>query len=343
MFQIGKYEYLPTKSNFLGQGSFSSVYLGRYIGSTNKFIKKNTQVAIKIIDMSKLKDKSLSILQDEIKIMKIIKQHPHPNIVTCYDIIVSDSITYIILEYCNSGDMRNILINKPIKEIYVKYYFSQLSSGLHYLYSKNILHRDIKPRNILLTDNKKKLKIADFGFAKQTSNYDITNLYDTICGSPLYMAPEIMTKSYNNQTDLWSIGMILYEMLYGFHPLSHCTNLNDLESEMNKELHIPPLNNPNKNISPECLELLKKLLQKDINKRITWADFFNDPWINSIEINKSGTVIETSKSLNSLTDHYISNFINVRSLSTDNIKIINSFLDKIQSDDEDDIFRIEEV
>lgn len=334
MYKIGKYEYGTTESYFLGEGAFSKVYLGIYTGLTNRYIKKGSQVAIKIINNLKLNEKSLKVLEDEILIMNIIKNDPHENIVLCYDIFREDNKTYIVMEYCNSGDMRNILVGKPIKELYVKFYFKQLINGLKYLYDKKILHRDIKPRNILLSDNKKTLKIADFGFAKQSVIYSQDLLYDTICGSPLYMAPEIMTKAYNNQTDLWSVGMILYEMLYGSHPFSHCKNIPELQNEISRELYIPPLNNTNTNVSIECIDLLTKLLQKNVGKRITWDDFFKNNWSQQ----KDTIKLVSSPSLSSSPSGYQ---INVRSLSTDNINIINSFLDKSFPIEDSEIFDFE--
>lgn len=338
MFNIGKYEYRMTESHFLGEGAFSKVYLGIYNGLTNRYIKKNTQVAIKIINTLKLNEKTLKILEDEIAIMNIIKNDPHENIVVCYDIFRENNNIYIILEYCDSGDMRNILVGKPIKELYVKYYFNQLVKGLKYLYNKQILHRDIKPRNILLSNNKKVLKLADFGFAKQTQTYTQTHLYDTICGSPLYMAPEIMTKAYNNQTDLWSVGMILYEMLYGVHPYGHCKNIPELQGEINRELYIPPLNNTNTQVSNECINLLTTLLQKNVGKRINWDEFFGNAWTQT----KDDPKIIKSSSVSLKDESHINKFISVKSISTDNINIIHSFLDKSYDTYEDEIFQMDD-
>lgn len=184
-----------------------------------------------------------------------------------------------MLEYCDSGDLRKILKN-PIKEKYTKYYFCQLVNGLKYLDKHNILHRDIKPRNILLSNNRKILKIADFGFAKKEFNN--ISLHDTICGSPLYMAPEILTnKPYCKKIDLWSIGLILYEMLYGHHPFENCKDLDDLKSNVYRIIHIPPKNTINTFISKECLSLLRQLLQNTASQRITWKELFNHPWINN--------------------------------------------------------------
>lgn len=280
MEKVDNYEIYKNKE--LGRGSFSIVYLGKYTGPDNNIIKNNKEVAIKKIKMKNIFNhhslKAKEILNEELNIMEFIKFNPHPNIVKCFDIIRNPDSVYIILEYCDSGDLRTIL-KKPILEKYTQFYFCQLANGLKYLDNHGIIHRDIKPKNILLTKNKKKLKIADFGFAKKiNTNY---NLHDTICGSPLYMAPEIVDKkAYNNQTDLWSIGMILYEMLFGFHPFNKCTTFLELETVVSKDtIEIPPPNSINKSISEPCLSLLRYLLQKDVNKRITWNDFFEHPWI----------------------------------------------------------------
>lgn len=308
MIKVGNnYELYLDKDHFLGRGSFSRVYLGKYVGESNH-IKYGTDVAIKIINTDTIINKShniTSIIEDEIKIMEIIKKDPHPNIVECYDIIrdKSNNTIYIIMEYCDSKDLRTI-IKKPIKESYTQFYFSQLANGLKYLDAKNIMHRDIKPKNILLTNSRRVLKIADFGFARQTRKDD---LHETVCGSPLYMAPEITSStSYNRQTDLWSIGMILYEMLYGYHPFHKCKNIHELKYSMeNIEISIPPEENTNKDVSPECIHLLKQLLQKNVRHRITWDDFFNNHWINkyqyiNINTNKKNEEYEDQLSTTSL-------------------------------------------
>jgi len=180
------------------------------------------------------------------------------------------------MEYCENGDISRI-IGKPIKESIVKYYFRQLINALVFLYENKIIHRDIKPKNILLKNNKKELVLCDFGFARIKSKLERIN---TICGSPLYMAPELLDKkSYTEGVDIWAIGMILYEMLYGEHPYKNCSDLTDLKEFSKKEITIPPHGTINY-ISDECLDLLKKMLNKEEKLRINLEDIARHIWFN---------------------------------------------------------------
>ncbi len=321
---LSNYKFDRKSSSEVGSGAFSRVYIGKYIGPDRKYIKSNTDVAIKIINIHNLTEKAIDILNHEIQIMLFIKENPHPNIVNCYDVAKTQKEVLIIMDYCDSGDLKHLL-KKPIIEKYAKYYFCQLVNGLKYLDKHNIIHRDIKPTNILLTDKRKVLKIADFGFAKKTTE---KSLHETMCGSPLYMSEEIINNNlYNNQSDLWSIGMILYEMLYGFHPFEHCKTLPELKYSMaNNIIMIPPLNTLNKTVGEDCLDLLRKLLQKKVKDRIHWDEFFNNNWTKSFEI-------EYSKPSNSVNSTNQSNSINILSKipSNGSIGAIGSFIKNIQN------------
>lgn len=271
----------------IGSGSYSDVFMGTDIIN-------NKPVAIKKIMMWKLNEKSTRMINDEISIMEKIKNLYHKNIVECYDIIIKDSIVYMILEYCDCGDLSK-LIGKPIKEEVVEYYFFQIIEALKFLQESKIIHRDIKPKNILLKNDKKELKLCDFGFAKLKTGFERVN---TICGSPLYMAPELLEeKTYTDIVDVWAIGMILYEMLYGNHPYAKCKDIDDLKNFSQQDIQIPPEETKNKNINPKCIELLKKMLNKNENKRITLKDLFLDPWITYLYEKFVGTQISVNKPL----------------------------------------------
>jgi serine/threonine-protein kinase ULK/ATG1 len=271
--------YTLYKKHKLGKGSFSSVYRGIYNGKTTDKISSGDFVGIKVINIYGLHKKDLDMINNEISIMNMLKNNGHPNVIKCVETIKTQKSAYIIMELCDCGDL-SLIMTKAIKEKYARLYFIQLIDGLKFLHSYNFIHRDIKPKNILLTNNRKILKIADFGFAKIVKE---KLMKEKMCGSPLYMAPEIMNNDvYNDQSDLWSVGLILYEMLYNTHPYESCKSLDELKGVVNTTtIKIPPENSEVRDISSECLELLNNILQKNIDKRITWDDFFNNNWTNN--------------------------------------------------------------
>lgn len=271
-------KYTIDFENIIGKGTLSKVYTCKDNTRNNDKL-----FAVKIINIKKLTTATRNALDDELKIVSTIINNPHPNIVEFYEILkdIDNDTVYIFMEYCDSGDLRSIMKN-PIQESVVQFYFSQLANGLKFLQSYNILHRDIKPANILLTNNRKVLKIADFGLAKRIDN---CNIYGTICGTPMYMAPEILDqKKYTDQTDLWSIGWLLYEMLYGNHPLDVCTDIVDIRNTVKStNIKIPPDNNTNLDVSDDCLDLLRGLLKKNITERLTWKQFFSHIWLSKYQ------------------------------------------------------------
>ena len=137
MFEIDDYIY--SSNNTLGRGSFSTVYLGENIINQEK-------IAIKKISLEKYKSIAIDI-QNEIKILQKLN---HPNIVSLVHRAIKDNQLYIILEYCPLGDLHEFYKEKYVKEYYVCHYAKQIISGLKYLATMNIMHRDIKPHNILI-------------------------------------------------------------------------------------------------------------------------------------------------------------------------------------------------
>ena len=274
-FQIK--DYIVFKKR-IGKGAFSNIYKG--------YDKKNKRVvAIKEIcleTLSKYKDS----IKRETRIMKNLK---HSNIVKLYDTIIDDSTDniYLILEYFGRGDFSKFLKKRPLKEKFAKKYLQQLSSGLKYLLENKIIHRDLKPQNILVS-NLGDIKITDFGFARY---FDNDMVIQTVCGSPLYMAPEIMkNKKYDFKSDLWSVGIIFYEMLVGRTPFK-AKNIFELMRQIEKNKITLP---KDIKLTEECKDLLFKLLKKNPDERISWDDFFNHPWLNSKFKEKEDMLMEIS-------------------------------------------------
>lgn len=258
---IGIYSYRPIP---IGKGSFSLVFRG-----------KNTLtddiIAVKRINILN-KDEEFSRIESEIDIMKSLE---HSNIVKLYDVLYDNCNNInLIMEYCDLGDLSLFLNSKPLKEKYAKRFMIQIKNAVEYLYKRNIFHRDIKPQNILLTKNKI-IKLSDFGFAKRFNSKD-DKMSSTICGSPIYMAPEIIKQNnYNTKVDLWSIGIILYEMITGIVPFK-ARNYIELIHKINTSPIYLPMTIL---ISTECRDMINGLLQKNPHIRMDWDHFFNHPWL----------------------------------------------------------------
>ena len=263
-------EYYVENKNF-SKGAFSKLYIGY-----QKYTKK--RIAIKEIHIN-IKNKKY--VQREIELHKKLN---HPNIVKLYDVILDKgkSKINIVLEYCLKGDLAKFQNKRPLNEIYVQNFIYQLASGLKYLRDMNILHRDLKPQNLLVNENLN-LKISDFGLAKQyqTNTIDKT-LKQTFCGSPIYMAPEILNNNdYDSKSDIWSIGVIIYELITGRSPYK-VTSLKQLINNAKIPIVLPLEHN--KRMSSECKDLLYKLLSIKKNSRITWDNFFNHQWLQKNEL-----------------------------------------------------------
>jgi serine/threonine-protein kinase ULK/ATG1 len=310
-------KYTIDLSQCLGKGAYSKVFVGYDDG---------IKVAIKYISKKDMTPKLIQRLEQEINIMKLLKCNPHPNIVQCLDVVEKNQDMYIIMEYCDSGDL-SVLLKKPIKEKYVQFYMCQLNHGLKFLDKMKIFHRDIKPKNILLTRNRKILKIADFGFAKVVEEENL--IFNTLCGSPLYMAPEIMKKNASStKTDLWSIGMIIYEMLFGIHPFKNTNNIFDLMYAIEtQEIIIPPPNTINNKLSPECLHLLNCLLKKNENIRLSWDNFFTHSWLNKyiIEYDDNYKVKNNEENNNKIQDSLLQN------INTSLVTLVNEKIELIEN------------
>lgn len=263
MKKIGKYNY---NTEYIGKGSFSKVYLG-YDNDMNKY-------AIKKI-YRKNQEKYISLVEKEIEIMEKLK---HINIVKLYDKIYTEKHIFLIMELCDS-DLNKYIIENELNEIDIKEIMKQIIEVLKYIMDNNIVHRDLKPHNILINNNKK-IKLADFGFAREFKD---TLICETICGSPLYMAPEILNRqNYNIKSDLWSLGIILYQMVMKNHPYK-AKNIIELTNLINN-------NKPlifNTNINPKCKKLIEDLLILDYRDRLDWEDLYKNEWIFNIKINNN--------------------------------------------------------
>ena len=298
MEKVQHYEIL----NIIGKGSFGNVYLSR-----DTITDKN--YAAKQILKSQFKNKTLlDYFANEVT---LLKQLNHKNIVGFKDLIEKDDEIYLFTEYCNGGSLENILrfhlynLNSPIPERTVKYFIKNILQGIAYLNENNIIHRDIKSNNILLkyenendmiTRNyeKAKIKIIDLGFAKILGNGVFAK---SLVGSPMYMDPTILKSLisenknddnvYDKKIDVWSLGILTYELLIGNLPFNG-KNLKELYTNIDSREFII-----NRNFTKEiCLteaaiKFIDTTLNVDVNKRKLPIELLNDPWImNNNDTNK---------------------------------------------------------
>ncbi|CAD8054262.1 unnamed protein product [Paramecium primaurelia] len=248
----------------LGKGSYGTVYFGR---------EMNTQlpVALKVIDHSKTQNYTqlYQSLHKEIEIMKKLK---HSNIVELYEVYSTPNNTYLVQEYCNGPDLKQYLSEKKIlEEDQAIKMIKQIANGLKEIVSNNFIHRDLKPANILMHDGQ--CKIGDFGFSRPLPSECVM---ESLVGTPLYMAPQILTKQqYTSKCDVWSLGLIFYEMLFGTLPWM-ATNYMELIYRINNCKLTFPKNNK---ISKESLSFIQGCLHKDEVQRFSWNEVFLHPLI----------------------------------------------------------------
>ncbi|KAG7484014.1 hypothetical protein MATL_G00044670 [Megalops atlanticus] len=245
----------------IGEGSFGRVYKGR-----KKF--SGQVVALKFIPKVGRSEKELRSLKREIDIMRGLK---HPNIVLLLDSFETEREVVVVTEYAE-GELFQILEDDGnLPESQVREIACQLVSALYYLHSHRILHRDMKPQNILLGKGGV-VKLCDFGFARAMSVS--TLVLTSIKGTPLYMSPELVEeKPYDHTADLWSLGCILYELHTGAPPF-YTNSIFQLVQLIVRD----PVKWP-ESMSPSCTSFLKGLLTKDPQKRLSWPGLLKHPFV----------------------------------------------------------------
>uniref|UniRef100_A0A8C1NJ64 non-specific serine/threonine protein kinase n=1 Tax=Cyprinus carpio TaxID=7962 RepID=A0A8C1NJ64_CYPCA len=260
METVGDFEY--SRKDLVGHGAFAVVFKGRH--------KKKTdwEVAIKSINKKNL-SKSQILLGKEIKILKLS--------------FIFFVCLFFLFKYCNGGDLADYLQAKgTLREETLRVFLQQIAAAMRILNSKGIIHRDLKPQNILLsyTGRKKssingiRIKIADFGFARYLQS---NMMAATLCGSPMYMAPEvIMSQNYDARADLWSIGTVIYQCLVGKPPFQ-ANSPQDLRMFYEKNKTLVP--NIPRETSPQLVDLLLGLLQRNQKDRMDFDTFFSHPFL----------------------------------------------------------------
>ncbi|XP_059206951.1 serine/threonine-protein kinase 36 [Centropristis striata] len=245
----------------VGEGSFGRVYKGRkrYTGQV---------VALKFMPKVGRSEKELRSLKREIEIMRGLQ---HPNIVQLFDSFETETEVVVVTEYAEGQLFQILEDDGNLPESQVREIACQLVSALYYLHSHRILHRDMKPQNILLGKTGV-VKLCDFGFARAMSVS--TLVLTSIKGTPLYMSPELVEeKPYDHTADLWSLGCILYELHTGAPPFYTNSIFHLVQLIVRDPVKWPDT------MSDTCTSFLKGLLTKDPQKRLSWPDLLHHPFV----------------------------------------------------------------
>ncbi|XP_010602010.1 serine/threonine-protein kinase Chk2 isoform X1 [Fukomys damarensis] len=269
-------EYIISKT--LGSGACGEVKLA--------FERKTCRkVAIKIISKRKfaigsLKESVDPALNVETEI-EILKKLNHPCIIKIKNFFDAEDY-YIVLELMEGGELFDRVVgHKRLKEATCKLYFYQMLLAVQYLHENGIIHRDLKPENVLLSSQEEDclIKITDFGQSKILGE---TSLMRTLCGTPTYLAPEVLlsigTTGYNRAVDCWSLGVILFICLSGYPPFSEHKTPVSLKDQITsgKYTFIPEVW---ADVSEKALDLVKKLLVVDPKARFTTQEALGHPWL----------------------------------------------------------------
>eukprot|EP00055_Hartaetosiga_balthica_P006560 m.20807 g.20807 ORF g.20807 m.20807 type:complete len:416 (+) comp5286_c0_seq2:158-1405(+) len=194
-----------TKISEIGKGSFGTVILTRCNKDKKKYV-------VKRIDLSKASKKEMKNALQEADLLSNLD---HPNIVAHRESFLSANYLYIVMQYCEGGDLhkrirRQFKERKYFPETQVMDWFVQISLALQYLHSRNILHRDLKTQNIFLS-KRDVVKVGDLGIARVLDSDN--DMATTLTGTPYYMSPELFSKiPYNNKSDIWSLGCCMFEV-----------------------------------------------------------------------------------------------------------------------------------
>ncbi|KAI8089035.1 kinase-like domain-containing protein [Halteromyces radiatus] len=285
-FEVVKFHTLYRMGKQLGKGNFATVYKA-YDRTELIEGSQPRYVAVKCIKKSKLerKPRLLPSIIQEIGILMSLKAHPF--VIQIEKVFDEPKNIYMVLEYVNGGDLFDLVSNNGcLTEDQSRFIFFQLFSGIKFLHERHVIHRDLKPENVLVVDAfKLQVKITDFGLAKVTSAK--RTMLDSQCGTPNYVAPEILhptgLRSYGKECDLWSLGVMLYICLCGFPPFNADIAPPSLKEQILRGLYTYPAKYWD-DISEEAKDLVDRLLTVDPKSRINVDEAREHVWmLNDIE------------------------------------------------------------
>mmetsp|Transcript_3047 Transcript_3047/g.7287 ORF Transcript_3047/g.7287 Transcript_3047/m.7287 type:complete len:552 (-) Transcript_3047:150-1805(-) len=266
----GKIDELYTLDDkVLGEGSY---------GTVKKCTNTATGVAraVKSIHKHLLKARGLKQLEEEVGIMKVLD---HPNILKLYESFEDPRRIYLILELCEGGELFDrIVTSKRFTERTAAIIVREMLLAINYMHQNNIIHRDLKPENFLFATQDEvgttPLKLIDFGLSKR---YSPGTMLSTKAGTPYYVAPEVLSGSYGDKCDIWSIGVIAYICLCGSPPFYGRDTKDVLEAVTTADIHFEKKSW--QNVSAQGRQVVLEMLSRDLDVRPSAAEALNTPWL----------------------------------------------------------------
>ncbi|CAF0965840.1 unnamed protein product [Rotaria magnacalcarata] len=282
-------KYILSKE--IGRGAYGEVKLCFIRGTCDRF-------AMKIIakkHFTLLGAQAHTFNQQIESECSILRALDHPCIIHVYDVFDTSNAVFIVLELVEGGELFDrVVANGQFDETTTKFLFRQMCLGVKYLHDHSVTHRDLKPENVLLTSpdtNETLVKITDFGLSRFINE---TTLMKTFCGTPNYLAPEVLSTrgegSYSNKVDVWSLGVILYICLVGYPPFSDSISGTPLSDQIIKGLYTFP-DEFWSEVSESVKDLIRKMMCIDPVKRLTIDGVLEHSWLaddydNTARVNK---------------------------------------------------------
>ncbi|CAH0513625.1 unnamed protein product [Peronospora belbahrii] len=255
----------------LGAGTFSVVREATHNTTGERF-------AIKCIKRAQLTADDLQALVAEVK---ILREMQHPHIVKLYDVFQEENYFFLVTEFMAGGELFERIVKKNFyTEREARDLVKVLLETIAFCHDANVVHRDLKPENLLLSsaEDDADIKLADFGFAKKTAIQTRDAGLSTACGTPGYVAPEIlMSEPYGKEVDIWSCGVITYILLCGYPPFHHDNQnvLFRLIKAGRYEFDSPYWDD----VSAEAKDLISKMLILAPAERWSARQLLDHPWI----------------------------------------------------------------